>query len=172
MSTRKNLKLPIAITLILIVIIIYLFSTIKQTHVVCQKSKIMDAGIRINEKIESILDNKGIKRLTVVKKIILPEKFSNEKYLKSIEFSLKRTLDYLGDKVNYIVDKDMIIIQIDSDKNEIILLDNIDFFDNGDLEIKINSNTKSTDLVALRVGDNFTVGNLMKKFKNNGYVCK
>lgn len=172
MSTRKNLKLPIAITLILIVIIIYLFSTIKQTHVVCQKSKIMDAGIRINEKIESILDNKGIKRLIVVKKIILPEKFSNEKYLKSIEFSLKRTLDYLGDKVNYIVDKDMIIIQIDSDKNEIILLDNIDFFDNGDLEIKINSNTKSTDLVALRVGDNFTVGNLMKKFKNNGYVCK
>lgn len=172
MSTRKSFRLPIFLTLVFIIIIIYLFSTIKQSQVVCQKSKIMDAGIRINEKVESTLDNKEIKSIVVTKKIVLPNKFSHEKYLNSIEFSLKKTLDYLKDKVSYIIDKDMIIVKIEVKKDEIVLLDNIEFFDNGQLEVKINSNTKSSDIIALKVGDNFTVGELMKKFKNYDYVCK
>ncbi len=172
MNTRKSMKLPVVITLIMIVIIIYLFATIKQTEVICEKSKMMDADIRLSEKIVSTLDGKSIKNLVVTKKIILPEKYGQEKYLKSIEFSLKKTLDYLGKKVKYIIDEEMIIIKIEVSKDEIVLLDNIEFFDNGDLEIKINSNTKSSDIITLQVGDNTTLAEYMKKLKNNGYSCK
>ena len=126
----------------------------------------------LNEKIVSTLDGKSIKNLVVTKKIILPEKYGQEKYLKSIEFSLKKTLDYLGKKVKYIIDEEMIIIKIEVSKDEIVLLDNIEFFDNGDLEIKINSNTKSNDIITLQVGDNTTLAEYMKKLKNNGYSCK
>ena len=132
----------------------------------------MDADIRLSEKIVSTLDGKSIKNLVVTKKIILPEKYGQEKYLKSIEFSLKKTLDYLGKKVKYIIDEEMIIIKIEVSKDEIVLLDNIEFFDNGDLEIKINSNTKSNDIITLQVGDNTTLAEYMKKLKNNGYSCK
>ncbi len=66
----------------------------------------------------------------------------------------------------------MIIIKIEVSKDEIVLLDNIEFFDNGDLEIKINSNTKSNDIITLQVGDNTTLAEYMKKLKNNGYSCK
>ena len=144
----------------------------KQTEVICEKSKMMDADIRLSEKIVSTLDGKSIKNLVVTKKIILPEKYGQEKYLKSIEFSLKKTLDYLGKKVKYIIDEEMIIIKIEVSKDEIVLLDNIEFFDNGDLEIKINSNTKSNDIITLQVGDNTTLAGYMKKLKNNGYSCK
>ena len=140
MNTRKSMKLPVVITLIMIVIIIYLFATIQQTEVICEKSKMMDADIRLNEKIVSTLDGKSIKNLVVTKKIILPEKYGQEKYLKSIEFSLKKTLDYLGKKVKYIIDEEMIIIKIEVSKDEIVLLDNIEFFDNNSvIFIKISS---------------------------------
>ena len=47
-----------------------------------------------------------------------------------------------------------------------------EFIVGDDLETKINSNTKSTDIVVLKVGDNYTDGEFMKKLKNNGYSCK
>ena len=57
--------------------------------------------------------------------------------------------------------------------NQLILLDNISFIDNdGNIEVKINSNTKSNDVVALAIGDSYTEGELMTKLKNNGYSCK
>ena len=52
------------------------------------------------------------------------------------------------------------------------MLKNIEFNDNGDLQIKIDSNTKSSDVIALKVGDNYTEGELMTRMKNNGYSCK
>ena len=57
------------------------------------------------------------------------------------------------------------------DKNEIVLLNNIDFVHDGELKILINSNTKSNSLIPLTVGDTYTDGEFMKYFKNNGYSC-
>ena len=172
MNTKKSIKLPIVITLIMIIIIIYLFATIKQTQVTCEKNNVMDSDIRLNEKVVSLLDGKSIKKIIVTKKIVLPEKFANEKYLNSINFSLKNTLDYLGKKVKYIINEDTIIVKIEVSKDEIVLLDNIELIDNGDLEVRINSNTQSIDIINLKVGDDYTLAEYMKKLKNNGYICK
>ena len=42
---------------------------------------------------------------------------------------------------------------------------------NGNIEVKINSNTKSNDVIALSIGDSYTEGELMTRLKNNGYLC-
>ena len=39
MATRKSKTLPIIITLIIILIIVYLFATIKQSQVTCERNK-------------------------------------------------------------------------------------------------------------------------------------
>lgn len=172
MSTRKSMTLPVIITLIMIVIIIYLFATIKQSQVVCEKVRTFDSDVRLEEKIVSTLDGKSIKEISIVKIITLPDKYAKETYLNSIKFSLESTLNYLGDKVKYTTDGNKLIVKINVNKDEVVLLDNIDFIDNGDLEIKVNSNTKSSEVVTLTVGDNYTDGELMKRLKNNGYICK
>lgn len=172
MSTRKSMTLPVIITLIMIVIIIYLFATIKQSQVVCEKVRMFDSDIRLEERIVSTLDGKSIKGISVTKTIILPDKYAKETYFNSIKFSLERTLSYLDDKVKYTIDGNKLIVRINVNKDEIVLLDNIDFIDNGTLEVKVNSNTKSSDVVTLTVGDNYTDGELMKSLKNKGYTCK
>ena len=119
------------------------------------------------------LDGKKITGISITKTIKLPEKYTkDDTRLNSIKMSLEKTLDYLGDKVKYSIGEDRIIVTIKVDKNEIVLLDNIEFIVNDDMEIKINSNTKSNDIVVLKVGDSYTDGELMKKLKNHGYVCK
>ena len=110
--------------------------------------------------------------LNVTKNVILPEKYNKATYLNSIEFSLRNTLDYLDNKVKYVVDGNTLSVRFSTDKKEVILLDNIEVINNGDLQVKINSNTKSSDVVTLSVGDNYTDGELMKHLKNNGYSCK
>ena len=172
MSSRKSMTLPIIVTFIIIVIIISLFVNIKQTEVVCSKEKNYDFGVRFHEEIETVMDGKKITGMTVSKVIILQDKFIAEENLKRIKSSLDRTLKYLGDKVKYTVGNDRIIVTIDVDKNEIILLDNIDFSVLNDLQIHIKTNTKSNDVIALTVGDNYTDGEFMKMMKNKGYRCK
>lgn len=166
------MTLPVIITLIVIVIIIYLFATIKQSQVVCEKVRTFDSDIRLTERIVTTLDGKSIKELNVTKTIDLPDKFAKERYFNSIKFSLDKTLSYLGENVKYSVDNNTMIVRINVNKDEIVLLDNIDFIDNGTLEVKIDSNTKSSEVITLTVGDNYTDGELMKSLKNKGYICK
>lgn len=157
----------------MIIIVIYLFATIKQTQVVCENVKVFDSDIKLEERIVAMLDGKSIRELNVTKTITLPDKFSrDDTYLNSIKYSLENTLEYLGNDVKYVIDGNKLIVKINVSKDEIILLDNIDFIDNGDLEVEINSNTKSSDIITLKVGDNYTDSELMKKMKNNGYSCK
>ena len=78
----------------------------------------------------------------------------------------------MGDKVKYIIDDNKLIIKIEVNKKEIVLLDNIDFVINSDLKIVVDSNTKSSNVVTLTVGDNYTDGEFMKRMKNSGYSCK
>ena len=173
MATRKSMTLPIIITFILIVIIVYLFATIKQTQVTCVKNNLFDDNIRVNEEVTAIIDNKRIDELTITKTIILPEKYTkSDTYLNSIKFSLDKTLDYLGDKAKITVEEDRIIVKIKVTKDEVVLLNNISFNVNDDLEIEVDSNTKSSNVVTLSVGDNYTDGEFMKRLKNNGYTCK
>ena len=173
MNTRKSMKLPIIITFLIIAIIVYLFATIKQTKVTCVKNNTYDDNIHLNEEVETIIDGRKIKSIKVTKTIILPEKYTkSDTYLNSIKYALDNTLEYLGDKVNYTIGVDRIVVKIEVDSNETILLDNIDFIVNNDLQIVIDSNIKSNNSVTLSIGDNYTDGELMKKLKNNGFSCK
>ena len=170
MATRKSMTLPIVVTLLFILIIVYLFTSIKQTEVVCEKSFAFDSEIRLKEEITSKLDSKKITSMYVTKTIILPDQYADDEHLDKIKSSLDRTLEYLGDKVKYTIGGNRIIVNIDVHKNEVLLLDNILFDNNG--EIKINSNTKSSEVVTLTIGDNYTDGEFMKRMKKDGYSCK
>lgn len=172
MATRKSMTLPVILTFIFIVIIVTLFANIKQTEVVCEQTKTFDGDVRVDEKVTSTLDGKKITSLLVVKTIVLPEKYADETHLNSIKYALDNTLEYLGDSVKYTIGTDRIIVSIDVHKNEIVLLDNIDFVVNDDLQIIIYSNTKSSDVIPLTVGDSYTDGEFMMRMKNNGYSCK
>ena len=95
-------------------------------------------------------------------------------HLNSIKFSLKKHYEYLNkDVINYSLKDDRVIVNVLVDEDETLVLNNIEFFENGDkLEMKINSNTRSSDVVTLSVGDKYTEGELITRMKNNGYVCK
>ena len=170
MSSRKSMRLPIIITFIIIAVIVYLFARIKQTEVICEKTYNFDSGISLKEKVVATLDGKEIDKLDVTKTILLPEKYTkDESYIIDIKNNLDRTLSYLGDKVNYSILDDRIVVEITVDKNEVVLLKNIKFEDKN---IVIDSNTKSSDVVTLTVGDDYTDGEFMKTLKGYGYSCK
>lgn len=170
MSNRKSMKLPVIITFIIIAVIVFLFTRIKQTEVVCEKTYNFDSGISLNEKVVATLDGKEINKLDVTKTIMLPEKYiKDENYVNDIKDSLDRTLSYLGDNVNYSILDDRIIVEISVKTNEIVLLKNIKFEDK---KIVIDSNTKSSEVVTLAVGDDYTDGEFMKTLKGLGYSCK
>ena len=170
MSSRKSMRLPIIITFIIIAVIVYLFARIKQTEVICEKTYNFDSGISLKEKVVATLDGKEIDKLDVTKTILLPEKYTkDESYIIDIKNNLDRTLSYLGDKVNYSILDDRIVVEISVDKNEVVLLKNIKFEDKN---IVIDSNTKSSDVVTLTVGDDYTDGEFMKTLKGYGYSCK
>ena len=173
MSTRKNMTLPIIIAVIFIVIIIYLFATIKQTEVSCIKKRSFDGDVRLTEELKAMVDGKEIKSITLRKAIFLPEKYADDTHLNSLHMALDNTLEYLGENVRYSVGDNRIVFKatISKDK-QLVLLNNINFQVNDDLRIIINSNTKSSDVIKLAVGDNYTEGELMKRLKNNGYTCQ
>lgn len=170
MNARKSMKLPIIITFIIIGIIVFLFARIKQTEVVCEKTYNFDSGISLKEKVVATLDGKEINKLNVTKTILLPEKYiKDENYIEDIKNNLDRTLSYLGENVSYSFLDDRIVVEISVNKNEVVLLKNISFENK---KIAINSNTKSSDVVTLAVGDDYTDGEFMKTLKGYGYSCK
>ena len=173
MGTRKSMKLPIAITIIMIIIIIYLFVTLQQDKVTCEKTTTYDNGVSLTENITSVIDNNSISNLHVVKKITLPDKLlSDDTYKNSVKYSLENTLDYLGKKVKYNTTSNSVIVTIDVSKNEVVLIDNIDFNSDDELGIDIDTSTFSGDVITLKVGDKYSTGEFMKKLKNNSYTCR
>ena len=174
MSTRRSKTLPIIITLIFIVIIVYLFMNLKQSKVSCQKSNTYDGGITVKEVVETTTDSKKINSMKITKTIYFADRYKNNiDSIGEIKNAIENTLDYLGKKVTYNVMNDRIIIEINVSKDELVLLDNINFVDNGGkIEVIIDTNTKSSSVVALAVGDNYSDGELMKRLKNRGYTCK
>lgn len=173
MNTRKSMKFPIFITFIAIAIVVFLFMNIKQSQVVCEMTTNFDGDIRLYEEMIATMDGKKITEMNITKIIVLPPKYaSDDKYFYRIQKRLDETLEYLGESVKYTIGNDRITVKINVKKNEMILLKNISLKGTPDLEIDVNSNTKSSDVVTLSVGDNYTDGELMKRLKNNGYTCK
>ena len=172
MSTRKSMTFPVVITFIIILIIVYLFTTIKQTEIICNRVRSFDKDVKVTEDINTIIDGKKITGITVVKTLVVPSAYADETHLNSIKYSLQKTLEYLGDKVKYSINDNIIKVTINVHKNEIVLLNNISFVVNDDLEIIINSNTKSSEVIPITVGDNYTDGEFMMHMKNYGYSCK
>ena len=174
MSTRKSMKLPIIITFIFIGIIVYLFTNIKQSVVVCEKKNLFTADIQLIETVQANTDGKRITKLEITKKVSLPINYNRmESTLTGIQNALEYNLEYLGNKVTYTKQDNGITANITVSNNELVLLDNMALEDNeGEIIIQINPNTKSSDVIALKVGDNYTDGEFMTLMKNRGYSCK
>lgn len=174
MFTSKGKGLPIIITIMLIVIIIYLFATVEQPLVVCEKKVTDDLDITVSEVLETTLDGKEIDKMVLVKTIVLPDKYLvDDNELDSIMFALEKSYKYLGeDKVLVTKGKDRITVKVVVEDDETIILNNLEFFDNDGLQMRINSNTRSSEVLTLRVKDDYTEGEFMTRLKNNGYSCK
>ena len=109
--------------------------------------------------------------MTLTKKIVLDDKYADSTHINAIVSALEKTLEYLDD-VKYSTSSNSVTVSINTTGKDILLLKNIEFISNNDLEIKVNSNIKSSDVIALKVGDNYTESELMTRMKNNGYSCK
>ncbi len=175
MVVKKSRVFPIIITISLIVIIIYLFANIKQPYVECSKETTNELGIQVLENIQVNLDSNSIEKMDLTKTIILPEQYINEEnnYLNSMRFIIENSYEYLPQKtVKITQDSDRIISRVVVDDDETIILNNIEFTNEDDLQIKINSNTKAQNVVTLSIGDSYTEGEFLTHMKNNGYSCK
>lgn len=174
MKRGKTPIFPVVLTVVMIVIIIYLFATVKQPLVVCEKRVVDDLGITISEQLDVTIDGNKIGKMELVKTIKLPDKYlEDDKYLNSLMFILENSYDYLDSKkVNVTKMKNSVSVRVEIDKDETIILNNIEFVDNGELQMRINSNTKSSEVVTLKIKDNYTEGELMTRMRNNGYSCR
>ena len=173
MGLKKGKVFPMILTIIFIVIIIYLFATIQQPYVVCSKSTTNDLGIAINEELQVTLDGNRIGSMDLTKTLIFPDQYTeDDSYLNSMRFVLENSYEYLSKKtVDITQESDRIIAHIVVDDDETLILNNIEFTDDDDLQIKINSNTKAQDVVTLSIKDSYTEGEFMTHMKNNGYTC-
>lgn len=168
---NKKYFLPIILTIIIIVIMIYLFSTLEQPFVSCSNVYTYDGDVKVEEDITAKFNSNKIKSLDVVKTIIVPDEYANEEYIRSLRYSLEKSLSYLND-VKYTSLDDRLIVTIKARGNETVILRNIEFINSDSLQIKVNSNTKSSEVITVSVSDNYTEGEFMTRFKNNGYICK
>lgn len=174
MNSYKSKFLPICITIVILVVMIWVFANIKQSNVNCSRKSTDNLNITIIEKLDTTLDGNKIGNMKLTKTIILPEKYLTEddKYLDYIKSSIEKSYAYLGKgKVKFSKLTDRIIAYIDVNDKETLILNNISFSEENDLTIHINPNTKSNEVVTLKVSDNYTEGELMTLLKNNGYSC-
>lgn len=174
MFQTKGKIFPIVITVIAITMIIYLFVNVEQPLIVCERKVNDNLDITISEVLETTLDNNKIESMILVKTIVLPEKYlKDESYLDSIMFSLEKSYEYLGnDKFSITKKDDRVSVRVEIDNDETIILNNIQFFENDGLQMRINPNTKSSEVLTLKVKDNYSEGEFMIRLKNNGYSCK
>ena len=125
----KNRILPIILTFLILIIIVYLFINIKQPLVECEKTITSDSLISVKENLATTFSGNKITKMELTKTIVLPEKYQNDSTINYIKEALDKAYDYLN-------------------------------------------NTKSKDVVTLRIKDKYTEGEFMTHLKNNGYVCK
>ena len=168
----KNRILPIVLTLIILVIIVCFFINIKQPVVECEKTMTTDSKVAIEENLTVMFSRDKIAKMELIKTIILPDKYQNDETKDYIKERVEKAYKYLDNKKSITVSNNSIIIKVNVSDDEIILLNNIDFYEDPILQIKIDSNTKSSNVITLKVKDKYTEGEFMTRLKKNGYVCK
>ena len=142
--------------------------SVKQPYIECSNEKVTDANSVVNENLKVSLEGNKISKIEVIKSMNL-----DKRYINSISYSLENAYKYLGNKASIERESDKIIVKITVDKNnETILLNDIDFYNNDGLQIDVESNTKSSDVVTLSINDKYSEGDLLIRMKNNGYRCK
>lgn len=170
---RRSFVFPVIVTVLIILIISYLFINIKQPYVECTRATVDDNNIKIIEDLKAGLDGNRISSIYVEKTIILPNTIPDrEKFLESTKFALEHAYEYIEDNTEIIKNSDRVILKVNLDKNGTVILNNIEFINNGNLSIKINTNTKSSDVITLSIKDKYTEGELMSRMKNNSYICR
>ena len=168
----KNRILPIILTLMILVIIVCLFINIKQPIVECEKTTTTDSKVIIEENLTVTFSRDKIAKMELIKTIILPEKYQNDETINNIKERLQKAYKYLNNKKTITISENNIIIKVNVSDDETILLDNLDFYEDSTLQVKIDSNTKSSNVITLKVKDKYTEGVFMTHLKKNGYVCK
>ena len=172
MSTRGSRLFPIILGFLILGIIIYLFMTVEQKSVTCSNSY-KSSDVTISERVTATIDGNKVTHMSVTKTIILPEGKANEENINSVKSTLESSLSYLGhDSFTITTGINKVSVDIDLDDGKTIILNNISFLDSKDLVMKVNPNTKSSEVITLTVGDNYTEGEFMTHLKNNGYTCK
>ncbi len=169
---NKNRILPIILTLLLLVVIVYLFVNIKQPYVECEKTTTNDLNISIKENLTTTFSHNKIAKMKLTKTIILPVEYQKEETINYIKKALQKAYKYIENSTKIVTSDNNIIVEIEIEDDETIILNNIEFIKNPNLEIKINPNTKSSDVLTLKIKDKYTEGEFMTHLKNNGYVCK
>ncbi len=174
MSKKRNMFFPIIITAIIIMIIIYLVATAKQPYVECSRKTTDDLGITVKEELRTELDNNKIGQMTLTKTITLPDKYlDSDRYLESIKFALTKSYAYLdSNDIKISTGDNYVLVKITAKKSATLILNNIEFYEDAGLQMRINPNTKSSDVITLSINDKYTEGELMTHMKNNGYICK
>lgn len=174
MSKIKSRIIPSIIIFGILVSIIYLFATVEQPYIECSKEYTDKFGITIEENLIVELASDKINKMIVTKKILLPDKYlKNDNYLEQLYEKIDHSYNYLDDNVVSVSKgKNYVIAEIEVEKDETLILNNIDFVDDGELRIRINPNTKSNGVVSLKIHDEYTEGEFMTRMKNDGYICK
>ena len=164
----KSKFIPMFFTILFIVLIICFFASIKQEIVTCYKRSQDVLGNIIIEELSTTIDGNDIKSMKLVKKLVVSSDYVND--IDAIILRLEKAYEYLGNDVLISVDNNAIIVEINIDKDQTVILNNIKFNDNGSFEV--DTNTKSNDVLTFTIGDKYTESELMTRLKSNGYTCR
>ena len=170
MTRTRNYTPVVILSFLILMIIIYLFINFKQETITCFSTTTYD-DVTVSENLVANFSGNSISSMTLTKKIKVSDKYADTKHINQIVNALEKTLGYLKD-VDYSTSSNSVTVTINTTSKDVLLLKNIEFISNDDLEIKIDSNIKSSNVIALKVGDNYSESELMKRMKNNGYSCK
>ena len=125
---NSNKLTPIILTIIMLVIIIYLVTSVKQPYVECSKSNTNNIGIKIDEDVVVELDGGKISKMTLVKTITLPDKYlKDDANLNAFKFALEKSYEYLKDaEVKVTTSTKSVIARVVVKDNETLILNNIE----------------------------------------------
>ena len=169
---KSKYVIPTILTIIAIVVIIFFFVNAKQPYVECSRTTKNEYS-QVNEDIVVKLDNNKISGMTLTRKIILNDKYLSEENLDMIENELKKAYRYIdSSKLSFSRGINYVLVMIDVKDDETLILKNIKVSYDNDLNIYINPNTKSSEVVTLKMKDKYSEGEFMTMMKQEGYVCK
>lgn len=173
MKHGKKRVVPIIFTIVILVVIIGLFVSFKQPLVVCSNRVKNEFDIVVLEELETTINNKKIESMILVKTIVLPDKYlKDKKYLDNIVETLEKSYAYLDkEKVTITKSDDRVVARVVVDKNETLILNNIKFSSKNDLVMSVNPNTKSSEVLTLRINDFYSEGEFKTRMNNKGYSC-